>query len=135
MFMCSFILVRRSIRCYCISNFPHNIWVQKAIIQSNRAILCLYALCHTSHSLNPSYTKLFRTHTLYQGGIRTPPPPPTISSTFSCTNVKFCKVLEIPFKVSENKKLAKNLLYGYHGNCLITWCFLLIIVKMIMKNR
>ena len=60
--------------------------------------------------------------------------PPTISSTLSYTNVKFCKVLEIPFKVSENKRLVKNLLYGYHGNCLMTWCFSLIIVKMLMKN-
>ena len=48
---------------------------------------------------------------------------PTISSIFSSTNVKFCKVLEIPCKVLENKRLVKNLLYDYHGNCLITWCF------------
>ena len=34
--------------------------------------------------------------------------PPTISLTLSCTNVKFCKVLEIPFKVSENKKSVKK---------------------------
>ena len=61
--------------------------------------------------------------------------PPTISSTLGCTNVKFCKILEIPFKVSENTRFVKNLLYGYHGNCLITWCFLLIIVKTNMKNR
>ena len=27
---------------------------------------------------------------------------------FSCTNVKFCRVLEIPFKVSENYGLVKN---------------------------
>ena len=61
--------------------------------------------------------------------------PPTISSTLGCTNIKFCKVLEIPFKVSENTRFVKILLYGYHGNCLITWCFSLIIVKMIMKSR
>ena len=45
------------------------------------------------------------------------------------------KVLEIPFKVSKHTRLVKNLLYGYHGNCLITWCFSLKIVKTIMKNR
>ena len=45
------------------------------------------------------------------------------------------QVLQIPFKVSENTRFAKNLLYGYHGNCLITWCFSLIIVKTSMKNR
>ena len=39
------------------------------------------------------------------------------------------------FKVSENTRFVKNLLYGYHGNCLITWCFSLIIVKTSMKNR
>ena len=46
--------------------------------------------------------------------------PPTISSTLGCTNLKFCKVVEIPFKVSENTRFVQNLLYGYHGNCLIT---------------
>ena len=81
----------------------------------------------------PSYTKLFRTHTLYQGGGHLD--APTISSTLGCRNLKFCKVLEIPFKVSENTRFVKNLLYGYHGNCLITWCFSLIIVKTSMKNR
>ena len=109
---------------------------------------------------NPSYTKLFRTHTLYQGGGGGGGghlDPPTISSTLDCTNLKFCKVLDIPFKVSENTRFVKNLkfckvldipfkisentrfvknlLYGYHGNCLITWCFSLIIVKTSMKNR
>ena len=62
------------------------------------------------------------------------PPPPAISSTLDCTNLKFCKVLDMPFKVSENTRFVKNLLYGYHGNCLITWCFSLIIVKTSMKN-
>ena len=59
-------------------------------------------------------------HFRYEGGLSGPPPPPTISSTLSCTNIKFCEVIEIPFKVLENKRLVKNLLYGYHGNCLIT---------------
>ena len=27
-------------------------------------------------------------------------------------------MLDIPFKVSENTRFVKNLLYGYHGNCL-----------------
>ena len=84
---------------------------------------------------NPSYTKLFRTHTLYQGGGGGSSGPPTVSSTLDCTNLKFCKVLDIPFKVSENTRFVKNLLYGYHGNCLITRCFSLIIVKTSMKNR
>ena len=56
---------------------------------------------------------VFRTHTLYQGvGVIS-----TISSTLAYTNVKFCKVLEIPFKVSENTRSVKNLLCGYHDNC------------------
>ena len=62
---------------------------------------------------NPSYTKLFWTHTLYQGGViwtsLTPQTPlPTISSTLDCTNLKFCKVLDIPFKVSENTRFVKK---------------------------
>ena len=87
-------------------------------------------------SINSSYTKLFRTHTLYQGGGGGGSSGPlTISSTLGCTNLNFCKVLEIPFKVSENTRFVKNLLYGYHGNCLITWCFSLIIVETSMKDR
>ena len=46
---------------------------------------------------------------------------PTISSTLDCTNLKFCKILDIPFKVSKNTRVVKIFLYGYHGNCLITW--------------
>ena len=61
--------------------------------------------------------------------------PPTISLTFSCTKVKFCRILEIPFKVLESQRSVENLLYDYHGNCSITWFFSLIIVKMFMKNR
>ena len=83
---------------------------------------------------NPSYTKLFRTHTLYKGGGGSSGPT-TISSTLDCTNLKFSKVLDKPFKVSENTRFVKILLYGYHGNCLITWCFSLIIVKTSMINR
>ena len=60
---------------------------------------------------------------------------PPISSTLCCTNLKFCKVLQIPFKISENTRFVKSLLYGYHGNCLITWSFSIIIVKTSMKNR
>ena len=59
----------------------------------------------------------------------------TTSSTLSCTNVKFCRVLDIFFKVSETQRLVENLLYGYHGNCSITWCFSLKIVKMFITNR
>ena len=41
----------------------------------------------------------------------------------------------MPFKVSENIRFVKNLLYGYHGNCLMTSFFMLITVKMSMTNR
>ena len=37
--------------------------------------------------------------------------------------------------ITENTRFVKNLLHGYHGNCLITWCFSLIIVKTSTKNR
>ena len=84
---------------------------------------------------NAPFTLLIPNYTLYQGGGVWSSGPPTISSTLGCTNVKFCKVLEIPFKVSENTRFVENLLYGYHCNRLITWCFPLIIVKTIMKNR
>ena len=68
--------------------------------------------------INPSYTNLFQTHTLYQGGGGlSGTPTPTISSTLSDPNSKFCRVLEIPFKVSETLNLINNLLFGYHANC------------------
>ena len=60
-----------------------------------------------SLQVNPSDTKLFWMHTLYQRGgghIGSP----TISSTLGCTSVKFCKVLEILFKVSENSRFSKS---------------------------
>ena len=59
---------------------------------------------------------------------------PTISLALNYTNVIFCKLSEIPFEVSENKRLVKNLLYGCHGNYLITLCFSPIIVKMFIKT-
>ena len=34
--------------------------------------------------------------------------PHTTSSTLNCTNIKFCKVSEIHFKVSENKRSVKK---------------------------
>ena len=53
---------------------------------------------------NPSSTKPFGTHTFYQGrGGRTD--PPAISETVAPMNVKFCRVLETPLKVSEMLKL------------------------------
>ena len=58
-------------------------------------------------SKEPSYTKLFRAHTLYHC---------TASSTLNCTNFKFFRASEIPFKVSETLKIIKNFPFGYHGN-------------------
>ena len=91
----------------------------------------LTCFCQALTLLIPSYFGL----TLYTKGGGGVAPPPTISSTLDCTNLKFCEVLDVTFKVSENARFVKNLLYGYHGNCLITWCFSLIIVKTSMKNR
>ena len=51
--------------------------------------------------IKPSYTSYFGP-TLYTEGV-----------------THYLKVLEIPFKVSGNKRLVKTL-YGYHSNCLIT---------------
>ena len=72
--------------------------------------------------------------TLYTKEGHLDPPPHYLISTW-LYKPQILQVLEMPFKVSENTRLVKNLLYGYHGNCLITWCFSLIIVKTSMKNR
>ena len=37
--------------------------------------------------------------------------PPTISLMLGCTNIKFCKLIEIPFKVSENTRFVKIFLW------------------------
>ena len=52
--------------------------------------------------LNPSCTKLFGTHTWYQGGR---PDPPAISKTLAPMNLKFCRVLETSFNILEMLKL------------------------------
>ena len=48
-------------------------------------------------TLNPSFTKPFGTHTFYQGE-RGRSDPPAISKTAAPVNVKFCMVLEAPYK-------------------------------------
>ena len=73
--------------------------------------------------LNPSYTKLFRTHTLYQGVIWTPPPPPP---PYYLINIWLYKPqmlqgIRDTLQGLRKHKVCKNLLYGYHGNCLITY--------------
>ena len=86
------------------------------------------------YQFNPSYTKLFWTHILYQGGGGVIWTPYYLINTWLYKRQIFY-VLEIPFKISENTRFVKNLLYGYHGNCFITWCFSLIIVKMLPKPQ
>ena len=47
----------------------------------------------------------------------------------------FASIRDTLQSLRKHKFCKKNLLYAYHGNCLITWCFSLIIVKTSMKNR
>ena len=68
----------------------------------------LLSLIYKAKIVNPSYSKLFRTHTLYQGGGGGSSGPPIISSAIGCINLKFCKVLEITFKVSGNTRFVKK---------------------------
>ena len=58
---------------------------------------------------NPSYTKLFQTEPQGGGGGGGGRSGPYHRSALRCTNVKFCKVLEIPFMISENKKVSKEI--------------------------
>ena len=82
--------------------------------------------------VNPSYTKLIRTNTLYQGESSGPP----ISSTTWLYKPQILQGITDTIQgLRQHKVCKKKLLYGYHGNCLITWCFSIIIVKTSMKNR
>ena len=60
-----------------------------------------------NHGCNPSFTKPFDTHTLYQGGVGRPPPPPPLAilKTVVPMNLKFCRVLETSFNVLEMFRL------------------------------
>ena len=58
--------------------------------------------------LNPSFTKPFGTHTLYQGGGGgggVQPDPLAISKTIAPMNMKYCKVLETSLNSLEMLKL------------------------------
>ena len=57
--------------------------------------------------INPSFTKLFGTHTFYQGGRGEGggPCPPAISNTVAPMKVKFCRVFETSLNVSGMLKL------------------------------
>ena len=86
--------------------------------------------------LNPFYTKLFRTHTSHQGGgggvIWT---PYYLINTWLYKPQILQGIRDALQGLRKHKVCKKNLLYGYYGNCLITWCFSLIIVKTSTKNR
>ena len=63
-------------------------------------------LFHPSQFFNPTFTKPFGTHTLYQGeGGGGSAGPPVISKTVALMNVNFCKVLETALNVLEMLKL------------------------------
>ena len=63
--------------------------------------------------VNPSFTKPFGTHTLYQGG-GSAKHSLAISKTVAPINLKFCRILETPFNVLEMLKLFTWCLLGYH---------------------
>ena len=46
----------------------------------------------------------------------------TRNTTLSFRTLRLFRVLVISFKVSENLKLAKHLLFSYHGNCSMLFC-------------
>ena len=64
-----------------------------------------------SHILNPFFTKPFGTHTFYRGwgGGGSDADLPAISKTVVSMNVKFCRVIETPLKVSEMFKFKQLL--------------------------
>ena len=80
--------------------------------------------------INPSFTKPFGTHTLYQGV----GPTPAISKTVAPTNFKFCRVLETSFNVLEMLKLFTYFLLGYHTNSSKEKCFIGKIARFQPKN-
>ena len=66
---------------------------------------------------NPSFTKPFGIHTLYQGEGR---PDTCYLKNCRTMGVKFCRVLDTPLKVLEMLKLFTWWLLGYHSNSSIS---------------
>ena len=71
-------------------------FLQNCIVKlDNNRICCI---------INPSHTEMFGTHTLYE---RVEPTPPVISRTLTLRDLKFCRLLGVLFKLSENVKSTK----------------------------
>ena len=64
-------------------------------------------ILYPKNNVNPSFTKPFGTHTFYQRGGGSSRPLKLFKKTFAPMNVKFCRVLETPFKILEMLKLFK----------------------------
>ena len=94
---------------------------------------------YNSIHFNPSYTKLFWTHTLYQGGViwnlpHSPTPTPYYLINTWLYKPQILQGIRYTLQGLRKHQVCKKILYGYHGNCLITWCFSLIIIKTSMKT-
>ena len=70
--------------------------------------------------LSISYTKVFGTHTFYEGeGERIEPTPPKISETVDSTTLNFGRPLELSMRGKNVVELLIYVLSGFHGNCFV----------------
>ena len=83
-------------------NFRSGFGIEAAAIVCYCYISTTMCFCHYPFL----YQAILDPHFISRGGGSSG--PPTISLTLDCTNLKFCKVLDIPFKVSENTRFAKK---------------------------
>ena len=79
-----------------------------------------------NYFVNPCFTKLFGTHTFYQGGQRGGGVGQIPYYLKNCChmNLKFCRALQTIFYALEMLKLFTLCLLGYHSNSSKERCFI-----------
>ena len=61
--------------------------------------------------------------------------PLWLSRLFGSRSVEFCRVLGASLSVSENVELIEYLMFLHDRNCLMTWWFSGLFVKIVIENR
>ena len=96
------------------------LWCLSKLIRKRYICLLSKGLLVVTLRLNPSHTEMFGTPTPFTKGVG---PLPVISRTLTLRDLKFCRLLGVLLKRSENVNWTKYLLFCFHGNRLLFKCF------------